>query len=233
MKGLAPGGRPTGNLALTVRGWGLGHRKKARRTKPTTEDTTTRRLCFRSMFTPALSLNNTRRVCVSSASPPRHAAHRHLQTFMFPQHHHLNTAHRHHQTFVFPQHVHPGTQPQHHQTSLCFLSITTSTRSASTSPDVYVSAASPPQHAAHRHHQTFVLLQYLRDTISMSFNHLLRCDQKRDTLRHNAVQWSSASRDTQVCRAVSGVDDDDDEEVLYSAYIHIIETCSVRSVCPL
>ena len=24
-------------------------------------------------------------------------------------------------------------------------------------------------------------------------------------------------------------DDDDDEEVLYSAYIHIIETCSVRS----
>ena len=24
-------------------------------------------------------------------------------------------------------------------------------------------------------------------------------------------------------------DDDDDDEVLYSAYIHIIETCSVRS----
>ena len=143
MKGLAPGGRPTGNLALTVRGWGLGHRKKARRTKPTTKPTTiTRRLRFRSITTSTRSASTSPDVCVSKAPSPRYVTYQHHQMFACPQQHHLDT------------------QRINITRRLCFRSITTSTRSiatstpsASTSPGVSVSKAPPPQHATHQHHQ--------------------------------------------------------------------------------
>ena len=53
-------------------------------------------------------------------------------------------------------------------------------------------------------------------------------DEKREFRLDTYGRRNALDRVTFPC-VTSGFDDDDDDEVLYSAYIHIIETCSVRS----